>query len=168
RRADVPVGELAVLARDERIELHRTDQRIDTSRARRILIEPVFEHPLVGVAIRPDLETFRALPVERFVIGREDGGRSGNRTCEVVHERGFGHDLWRVAGWGRSRPELAWRTHQQRLEVRPSDIAWIGPDPFARRGRDRAGPNGVRAVGFRFRDNALGDLASELESGVVV
>ena len=47
-RPDVPVGELAVLAGDERVELHRRDQRIGARGARRIPVQSILEHPLVG------------------------------------------------------------------------------------------------------------------------
>src|SRR6266480_8120739 len=96
-RADVPIRELAVLARDERVKLHGADQRIHASSARRIAIEPVFEHPLVGVSIRPHLQALRALPVDRFVIGGEYCRRSWNGAWKVVNERQFGYHLRRVA-----------------------------------------------------------------------
>ena len=92
-RPDVPIRELSVLARDESVELHRADQRVDACGAGRILIEPIFEHPFVRVLVRPGIESGRALPKDRFVIGREYGGRSRNRAREVVNKRGFGHDL---------------------------------------------------------------------------
>src|SRR5438105_15056828 len=96
-RTDVPVRELAVLARNESVELHRADQCIDASSARRIAIEPVLEHPLVGVSVGPHLQAVRALPADRFVIGCEYRRRSWDGARKVVNERQFGYHLRRVA-----------------------------------------------------------------------
>src|SRR4029450_6917105 len=105
---DVPVRELCVLASDERVEKHRRDQRVGASHARWIVIEPVLEDPLVRIAVWPRLETFRALPVEHLVIGREYRRRPGNDPRKVVDERRFGDHLRRVACRRRRRSELTW------------------------------------------------------------
>ena len=90
-RPDVPVRKLAVLARNKSVEERGCDQCICSGRARRILLEPVFKDPFVRVSVRPRIETFRALPIERLVVG--DEYRRSPRSCS-----------WKVANPPPSRP----------------------------------------------------------------
>ena len=39
--------------------------------ARGGIVEPIFRHPLVHVAVDPRVQALRALPVERLVVGPE-------------------------------------------------------------------------------------------------
>src|SRR5207249_6676459 len=99
-RPNIPVCELSVLACDECVELRSRKGCINPRTARRISIQPLFEAPLVGVMIRPSIQTFRTLPVKSFVVAHE-------RSGEVPHGCGLFHNLRGIA-WGRcGGPKLA-------------------------------------------------------------
>ena len=145
-RTDIPVGELAVLAGDERVEQRCGNERVDASGPRRITVEVIFRHPLVGVAVRPDVQSVRALPAECLVVGDEGPRERAYNRCLCLHLR-------RVTRRRRGWPELAGESQQQWLPVRGGHVARVGALPVARSRRHRSRPHRVRAIGLRLRNH---------------
>src|SRR5262249_8232402 len=71
RRSDVPVRVLAVLAGDERIELHGRDERVRARSPWRVLVQTGFQDPFVQVPIHPRVQPLPTLPVKRLVVRRK-------------------------------------------------------------------------------------------------
>src|SRR4029079_17286760 len=70
-RSEVPGREFAVLASDKSIEHRSRNQCIYARGARWILIQPILEHPFVGISKWPGLKTFGALPIKCLIVRHE-------------------------------------------------------------------------------------------------
>src|SRR3954453_4408268 len=158
---DVPIRELTVLARDERIEQRNGDQRVNACCPGRVLDQPVFEHPFVRVNVRPPIESFRGLPIESALVS----SKGSRRAREVPNALGFSYHLLRITSGGGRRPEFRRGTKQQRLPNSSGRIGWICSQPKALARRNRSCPRNVGPVLQGQRNDFSCHLPPEFHTG---
>src|SRR5687768_3653150 len=133
---EIPEGELAVLARNERVEIGSTYQRVRPSGPRRILIQLVFIHPLVRKDQRPGLQSFNSLPVVGLLIG-DESARERSDLGGLLGDGG------RIAGGRRCRSELARRRQQHGSPVGSGYKERVRANPHTLTRWNAARPNGI-------------------------